>query len=106
MLTSGQSLRLVRQCSEQNGLEAYRLLCKRWNPSTRGRSLGKLAQLITWDFGSSKEAMMDRLALFESATDEWERLSRERLSDSVKCAILCERSPQAVAQLSHGAHIR
>eukprot|EP00971_Amphidinium_carterae_P198863 3946455-Amphidinium_carterae.1 len=65
MLTVGPSLQLVRQCREQNGFEAFRLLCRRWNPSTRGRSLGRLSQILSFEFGDPSQ-MLDHIAQWES----------------------------------------
>ena len=42
MLTTGTSLKLVKGVSGNNGLEAYRQLCRRWHAGTRGRNLARL----------------------------------------------------------------
>ena len=95
MLCSGASLRIVRSVRRANGLEAYRLLSRRWNPSSKGRHLTKLSQVLHWEFGDASK-MLGNLASWESAVEDWENVTQERLGDSVKCAIIAERAPAEV----------
>jgi len=95
MLSSGASLRIVRSVRSANGLEAYRLLSRRWNPSSKGRNLTKLSKVLHWDFGDATK-MLDNLVAWESAVEDWENVTQEKLGDSVKCAIIAERAPAEV----------
>ena len=95
MLCSGASLRIVRSVRSAKCLEAYWLLSRRWNPSSKGRNLKKLSKVLHWEFGDASK-MLDNLVSWESAVEDLENLTQEKLGDSVKCAIIAERAPAEV----------
>ena len=66
MLTTGTSLKLVKGVAGNNGLEAYRQLCRRWHAGTRGRNLARLQAILQWNFGTTATETLDSLAAWES----------------------------------------
>ena len=97
MLTTGTSLKLVKGVSGNNGLEAYRQLCRRWHAGTRGRNLARLQSILQWNFGTTAAETLDSLASGESEIEEWDQLTGERMADSIK---LCVWDAQAPKELS------
>ena len=61
MLTTGTRLKLVKGVSGNNGLEAYRQLCRRWHAD-----LARLQAILQWNFGTSATETLDSLAAWES----------------------------------------
>eukprot|EP00971_Amphidinium_carterae_P320584 6372144-Amphidinium_carterae.1 len=55
-----------------------------------------LSQVLAFDFGKDKEHVLNKLTSWETLLNEWETMSKERLSDSVKCRVLAERAPKEV----------
>ena len=94
MLTTGTSLKLVKGVSGNNGLEAYRQLCRRWHAGTRGRNLARLQAILQWNFGATATETLDSLASWESEIEEWEQLTGERMADSIKLCVLDAQAPK------------
>ena len=97
MLTSGTSLKLVKGVSGNNGLEAYRQLCRRWHAGTRGRNLARLQAILQWNFGATATETLDSLASWESEIEEWEQLTGERMADSIKLCVLDAQAPKELS---------
>ena len=97
MLTTGTSLKLVKGVSGNNGLEAYRQLCRRWHAGTRGRNLARLQAILQWNFGATATEMLDSLASWESEIEEWEQLTGERMADSIKLCVLDAQAPKELS---------
>ena len=97
MLTTGTSLKLVKGVAGNNGLEAYRQLCRRWHAGTRGRNLARLQAILQWNFGTSATEILDSLAAWESEIEEWEQLTGERMADSIKLCVLDSQAPKELS---------
>ena len=97
MLTTGTSLKLVNGVAGNNGLEAYRQLCRRWHAGTRGRNLARLQAILQWIFGTSATETLDSLAAWESEIEEWEQLTGERMADSIKLCVLDSQAPKELS---------
>ena len=97
MLTTGTSLKLVKGVSGNNGLEAYRQLCRRWHAGTRGRNLARLQAILQWNFGVTATETLDSLASWESEIEEWEQLTGERMADSIKLCVLDAQAPKELS---------
>ena len=80
MLTTGTSWKLVKGVAGNNGLEAYRQLCRR-----------------QWNFGTSATETLDSLAAWESEIEEWEQLTGERMADSIKLCVLDSQAPKELS---------
>ena len=96
MLTDRAALAIVRQVTTNDGFEAYRRLVMRYNPRTMGRGLSRLAQLLSFDFGSDESQLLDKILQWERLIDEYEKGGAETVSDSVRCAVMQSRAPAAV----------
>eukprot|EP00971_Amphidinium_carterae_P350070 6491364-Amphidinium_carterae.4 len=94
MVCKDQALSLVRLAERPNGLEAYRLLLRRYDPQTKTRGLGRLIKIVSPSWQS--DALLDSIICWEREIQEYEALTRDVLSDSVKCAVLTETSPEDV----------
>ena len=90
MLTEGTSLTIVDREKDKNGFRAYSKLASRWDPTSRGRNLSSLNQLLKWDFGSGRNKMLDSLTSWEKSIERWELRSGESLQDSVKQSVITE----------------
>ena len=97
MLTTGTSLKLVKGVAGNNGLEAYRQLCRRWHAVTRGRNLARLQANLQWNIGTSATETLDSVAAWESEIEEWEQLTRERMADSIKFCVLDSQAPKELS---------
>eukprot|EP00971_Amphidinium_carterae_P253013 5023252-Amphidinium_carterae.1 len=53
---------------------------------TLGRNLTRLTSIIDHDFGTDETQMLDKIAAWERQIEEHERISGEKIADSVKCA--------------------
>ena len=97
MLTTGTSLKLVKGVSGNNGLEAYRQLCRRWHAGTRGRNLARLQAILQWNFVTTATETLDSLASWESEIEEWEQLTGETMPDSIKLCVLDAQAPKELS---------
>ena len=87
----GPALQVIRAAGGRDGVEAYRLLCRRYNPRTASRTLARLQELMS--FSVSAGDALSQLTLFDRKVDEYETWSGDRLASSVKCAILLNTAP-------------
>ena len=95
MLTTGTSLKLVKGVSGNNGLEAYRQLCRRWHAGTRGRNLARLQAILQWNFGATATETLDSLASWESEIEEREQLTGKGWLIPSSCAYWTLRHPRS-----------
>ena len=96
MLTDRAALAIVRQVTTNDGFEAYRRLVARYNPRTMGRGLSRLAQLLSFEFGSDESQLLDKILQWERLIDDYEKGGTDVVSDSVRCAVMQSRAPAAV----------
>eukprot|EP00971_Amphidinium_carterae_P079277 1568550-Amphidinium_carterae.6 len=59
-------------------------------------NLSRPTSIINHDFGSDESQMLDRIAAWERQIQEHERISGERIADSVKCAAIQKGMPAAL----------
>lgn len=96
MLCRGKALDLCRAVGEQgNGLEAWRQLLIEFEPRTKGRFGGLLAQVLNFSFG---EDVNNELNRFESAIKRYQDSSTEVLPDSIKVGIVMNNMKDANVQ--------
>ncbi len=93
MLTDRAALAIVRQVTSNDGFEAYRRLVARYNPRTMGRGLSRLAHLLSFEFGGDESQLLDKILQWERLIDEYERGGTDKVSDSVRCAVMQSRAP-------------
>jgi hypothetical protein len=101
-LTEGESFTLVTGSGSGEGLNAWRRLHKRWDPSTAGRAGGLLREILTPPDGRAKIA--DLQATIETLEDKMRRYcsrkdqngARHTLGDDIRRAALEAVLPQDV----------
>ena len=91
---------IVRGAPDHNGLEAWRLLHKWYQPKTRSRGLALLSEILGWDFGT-KEQFLQRIKDWENPTLEYNRTASAPLQEEVLVAMLSSRSPKEVRTYLH-----
>ena len=91
MLTRHGALDIVVNAGQGNGLEAWRKLCIRYEPKSRMKHTHILAELIHWDFGGQVTV---KLEAFDRRVNDYEKLSKEALTDNVKIGILLANLPK------------
>ena len=96
MLTEDAALRIVQAVHDSNGVEALRLMYRRYNPLTQGRMLANLNEVLQVDLGTDERTYMDHVVRWEQRIHGFETMSRETLPDIVNRAIITERSPAAI----------
>ena len=85
----------MRQVTTNDGFEAYRRLVARYNPRTMGRGLSRLAHLLSFEFGGDESQLLDKILQWERLIDEYEKGGTDKVSDSVRCAVMQSRAPAA-----------
>ena len=95
MLCEDSALRLVRSAGE-NGYEGYRLLCRRYDPQSKSRALSRLNAILSYSFGSKPEELLDKILCWEKMIGDYEKDSKEVLSNSLRSAVLVGNLPQAI----------
>ena len=74
MLTRGKAQLLVLKAGEQEGLEAFRLLLKRYEPHTVATTVVQLVELLSMTFTGD---LVDGVTDFERKVARWEYESGE-----------------------------
>ena len=94
LLCGGPVLRIIKQSPMGNGLEAWRRLHVRFEPTVRGRKLSLLASIMKPDFkGCRGVALLDRLNAWRQDVNKYEAAG-ETLSDAIKIAVVTQALPQ------------
>ena len=76
MLTRGRAERLVLKAAELEGLEAYRLLFRRYEPVSTVTTVSKLVELLATTFSGY---LMDSLTDFERGVTSWEHEAKRNI---------------------------
>ena len=95
MYTDSTPLGIVRKVSNQDGFEAYRRLSYQYDPQNVGSILSRLMKVLEFDFGAEAE-FLDSVSKFEILIEEYEKLSKETLSDNIRTAVHVARAPEAL----------
>ena len=86
-------MRIVRQVEVGNGLEAWRKLHSRYEPSARGRKLGLLNCILGLCIKEQGVAVMDALNVWEQEVTKYEAKG-EDLSEDIKVAVVTRSLPE------------
>ena len=79
-LTSGNTLKLIKQCRKsKNGFEACRLLVRRHNPRVGEIPVALLGNICDFQFGKFENSL-DNLVTWQNSTDNYEREAEEEMS--------------------------
>ena len=87
LIVSGDALEIVRNTSMENGLEAWRKLHKRYNPSNPTRALQLLREAIHPQQPKGLEEVEGCIDRWETTLRRLERDFKETLSDKLKIAV-------------------
>eukprot|EP00971_Amphidinium_carterae_P134722 2669718-Amphidinium_carterae.1 len=96
MLCKDAPLGVVRLAEHANGVEAYRLLTRRYDPRGKSRGLARLAKLISPSFPSEPAKFLHALAQWERDIQEYEVAAHNVLPEEIKCAVIVDKSPEEV----------
>eukprot|EP00435_Cladocopium_sp_Y103_P032397 s251_g8.t1 len=86
-LVRQRALMVVKQVSNSNGLEAYRVLIQQNEPLSKNRSMGLLNIIMNWPQFSGKMSFMQHILILEHAYAEYEKRG-QKLNDDLKTAVL------------------
>ena len=103
MMTKGPALAIVRQAEISgggpNGLEAWRLLVRRYEPEASTRTLGLLQQILNpVPFPDNVTGFEEALSKWELTISRWESSSHDALNEGVKIALLLKMAPEPLRQ--------
>ena len=93
MMTKGPALAIVRQAELSgggpNGLEAWRLLVRHYEPEASTRTLGLLQQILNpVPFPDNVTGFEEALSKWELTISRWESSAHDALNEGVKIALL------------------
>ena len=88
----GRALKLIKHTPEENGYEAWRLLLRDMQPSTRQRALALMTQLSRMTFAPNK-SIMEQLPAYEALAREYERVSSQEYPEDLKVASILSACP-------------
>ena len=87
-LVKQRPLAMVRQVTESNGMEAYRLLVQSLEPASKNRALGLLTMILEWrPFEMRKGSILGQVLRLEEAFVEYEKTG-SKLEDNIRFAVL------------------
>ena len=75
----------MRKAAELEGLEAYRLLFRRYEPVS---TVTKVSKLVDWLITTFSGDLMNSLTDFEGRVTSWEHEAKETLSDLIKFGVV------------------
>ena len=106
MMTKGPALAFVRQAEicggGPNGLEAWRLLVRRYEPEAATRTLGLLQQILNpVPFPDNVTGFEEALSKWELTISRWESSAHDALNEGVKIALLLKMTPEPLRQNLH-----
>ena len=106
MMTKGPALAIVRQVEISdggpNGLEAWRLLVRRYAPEASTRTLGLLQQILNpVPFPDNVTGFEKALSKWELTISRWESSAHDALNEDVKIAVLLKMTPEPLRKNLH-----
>ena len=105
MMTKGPAFAIVRQAEISggpNGLEAWRLLVRRYEPEAATWTLGPLEQILNpAPFPENVTGFEEALSKWELTISRWESSAHNALNEGVKIAFLLKMAPESLRQNLH-----
>ena len=95
--TSGPPLIRVVNAGSAEGLRAWQLLVKRYDPHIRSRTGGQLLSLLQFDFSGD---MLAKLEAYERDLALYEQASGEKISDGLRVGIVLNRVTDTDTELA------
>ena len=88
MVCRERAMELIRNVNNENGYETWRVLNKRFEPSTSGRFAAMLRSILNFKFEGEVFRSLDR---FDSAVRDYEKGTGKSVGGDVKIAIVASR---------------
>jgi len=92
----GSAKRLIMNVEHHNGLEAWRLLCRREEPSSGAVQVSQLTSILRTSFSGKLETFEDEMEKLEAAIRRYEGTHSEVVADTLIQAILKQNAPEAI----------
>ncbi len=91
----GRALQLIHLVQRGNGLEAWRVLCREYQPAASGRFAIMLRNILNPKSWQSSVDFRESLISWDNLVLEFEQQSTEKISETLKIAIILEHAPYA-----------
>mgnify|MGYP002811089245 CR=1 FL=1 len=96
----GRALQLIHLVQRGNGLEAWRVLCREYQPAVGGRFANMLRNILNPKQWQSSVDFRESLISWDNPVLELEleQNSSEKISEALKIAIILEHAPTRIAE--------
>ena len=95
MVCKGTAQVLIRRCPVGHGAEAWRCLVRRYENRDAMSSMSVFQAILSFDFGTSIDAVMGRLMEYETLINRYEdEVEPETLGDDIRKAVLIRGVPE------------
>ncbi len=94
----GRALQLIHLVQRGNGLEACRVLCREYQPAVCGRFANTLRNILNPKQWQSSVDFRESLISWDHLVLEFEQQSTEKISETLKIAIILEHAPTRIAE--------
>ena len=94
----GSGKRLLMNTEAHNGIEAYRVLCKREDPSTGNVQVAQLSRILATRFSGKASEFQDEVEKLEADVRRYEQTYSEIVGDALLQSILKNNSPPNLRQ--------
>ena len=98
-LLDGRALGIIHLVPRPNGLEAWRALVREYQPRAGGRFAGMLRAILRPEWWQKETDFRRALATWDAQVMQYETQSAEKLSDTIKAAVILEFAPRALGDL-------
>ena len=95
-LVSSTSFQIVQSC-DGNGLEAWRLLSRRFNPTTPASCVSLMTQIINFKVARTEE-VLSAIVRWDALVMSLERDHGEQLSEKMRVAFLLKAVPTSLSE--------
>merc|ERR1712194_256400 len=97
MTCKGTALGIVRAVERNNGVEAWRRLCQRYQPDAGPRMQQMMTRILTpGDFPDSVGGFEAALVAWEGLIEKWESASGNFLDEQVKVTVIMQKAPSTI----------
>ncbi|CAE7650594.1 unnamed protein product, partial [Symbiodinium microadriaticum] len=87
--TKGRPYRVVKHVAEENGMEAYRMLLKEYQPTNRARSLELFHNILNYRFPKDK-GIAESILEYEERIEQYEKATGEKVQENLKVSTLIQ----------------
>ena len=87
--TKGRPYRVVKHTQDENGMEAYRMLMKEYQPVNRARSLELFHNMLNYRFRKDK-GIAENILEYEARIEQYEKSTGEKVQENLKVSTLIQ----------------